>query len=211
MFEFRNISIGFGGMNVLKDLSIQLTPGDRVGLIGGNGSGKSTLINIATGFLIPQRGQILLDGKLLTGMPAWQYARKGIRRSFQSVRLLPNVPLQDQFKAEVQDIKTLRSLLQETTLVKYLNQFPSEIPLPIQRKAEVVRALIANPRYLFLDEPCAGLTNSELSDFAVFLSNHVPVDCGLIVVEHRRDLIEMVAKRLIILDSAAESSQASHA
>ena len=211
MFEFRKISISFGGINVLRDLSIQICPGDRVGLTGGNGSGKSTLINIATGFLIPQSGQILLDGKLLTGMPAWQYARKGIRRSFQSVRLLQNVPLQDQFKADVHDIKTLRSLLQESTLAKYLNQFPSEIPLPIQRKVEVVRALIANPRYLFLDEPCAGLTNSELTAFAVFLSNHVPVDCGLIVVEHRRDLINMVAKRLITLDSNAQDWQTSHA
>ena len=171
MFEFRKISIGFGGIHVLRDLSIQIHPGDRVGLTGGNGSGKSTLINIATGFLIQQSGQILLGGKSLTGMPAWQYAREGIRRSFQSVRLLPNVPLQDQFKAEVHDIKTLCTLLQESTLAKYLNQFPSEIPLPIQRKAEVVRALIANPRYLFLDEPCAGLTNSELTDFAAFLSN----------------------------------------
>ena len=211
MFEFRKISIRFGGMNVLRDLSIQICPGDRVGLTGGNGSGKSTLINIATGFLIPQSGQILLDGKLLTGMPAWQYAREGIRRSFQSVRLLPNVPLQDQFKADVHDIKTLRSLLQESTLAKYLNQFPSEIPLPIQRKVEVVRALIANPRYLFLDEPCAGLTNSELTAFAVFLTNHVPVDCGLILVEHRRDLIKMVAKRVVTLDSDDQGSQASHA
>ena len=82
---------------------------------------------------------------------------------------------------------------------------------PIQRKAEVVRALIANPRYLFLDEPCAGLTNSELTAFAVFLSNHVPVDCGLIVVEHRHDLINMVAKRLITLDGNAQGSQTSHA
>ena len=211
MFEFRKISIRFGGMNVLRDLSIQIRPGDRVGLTGGNGSGKSTLINIATGFLIPQSGQILLDGKLLTGMPAWQYAREGIRRSFQSVRLLPNVPLQDQFKAEVHDVKILRGLLQESTLAKYLKQFPSEIPLPIQRKAEVVRALIANPRYLFLDEPCAGLTNSELTAFAVFLTNHVPVDCGLIVVEHRRDLIKMVAKRVVTLDSNDQGSQASHA
>ena len=211
MFEFRKISISFGGINVLRDLSIQICPGDRVGLTGGNGSGKSTLINIATGFLIPQSGQILLDGKLLTGMPAWQYAREGIRRSFQSVRLLPNVPLQDQFKAEVHDIKTLRTLLQESTLAKYLKQFPSEIPLPIQRKAEVVRALIANPRYLFLDEPCAGLTNSELTAFAVFLTNHVPVDCGLILVEHRRDLIKMVAKRVVTLDSDDQGSQASHA
>ena len=211
MFEFRKISISFGGINVLRDLSIQICPGDRVGLTGGNGSGKSTLINIATGFLIPQSGQILLDGKLLTGMPAWQYAREGIRRSFQSVRLLQNVPLQDQFKADVHDIKTLRSLLQESTLAKYLNQFPSEIPLPIQRKVEVVRALIANPRYLFLDEPCAGLTNSELTAFAVFLSNHVPVDCGLIVVEHRLDLIKMVAKRVVTLDSNDQGSQTSHA
>jgi len=211
MFEFHNISIGFGGINVLTDFSIQLHPDDRVGMIGGNGSGKSTFINIATGYLMPQSGQILLDGKLLTGKPAWQYAREGIRRSFQHVRLIPNVLLKDQFRGEIYDVKMLRSLLQETQLEKFLNQFPNEIPLPIQRKAEVVRALIANPRYLFLDEPCAGLTDAELNAFAIFLSNHVPDDCGLIVVEHRRDLIEMVAKRLITLDSNSQDLQASDA
>ncbi len=205
MFELRRITKSFGGVHVLDDISIVLKPGDRVGLSGGNGTGKSTLINIATGFLAPSSGQILLDGHSLNDQPPWKYARAGIRRSFQTSRLVPTLTVRDQFRFETCDPARRRQLVAHSALEDVLDLFPFQVPLPVLRKIEVVRALLADPRVLFLDEPSAGLSGEELSAFARFLSRNVSGDAALLIVEHRQDLMRVLVDEIVTLEGHVPS------
>ncbi len=203
MLEMLNISMSFGGIQVLRDISLTLESGARIGLTGGNGTGKSTLVNIATGFLRPTSGHIKLDGKRIDTEPAWKFARKGIRRSFQTSRMQPSVPLREQFMGAGRKPANLTKMLEASKLTQYLSKFPSEIPLPALRKAEVIRALISSPKVLFLDEPSAGLSQSELNQFAEFLHRFVDDRTALVIVEHRIDLM----MKLVLVVYCLENQQ----
>lgn len=193
MFEISGVSKSFGGSSVLNDVSFQLQVGDRFGLTGGNGSGKSTLINIVTGYVEPDSGQVFLNGEDLSRQPAWKISRAGIRRSFQTSRMLPTTTMRYQFCIEGTRGAIDLALIDAAGLTPYLDHFPSEVPLPLLRKAEVVRALLAKPKVLFLDEPSAGLTSEELIEFGNFLNAHLPLSTALVLVEHRLDLMRHVS------------------
>ena len=157
--------------------------------------GKSTLINIATGFLTPDSGHIQINQQILTDRPAWAFALAGIQRTFQSTRFLKTTNLEEQLllAARVPQSKIrLTKLIKLSGLQASLHLFPDEIPLPLLRKAEVIRALAANPDVLFLDEPSAGLTIDELDQFSMFLKQQLGQNMALVVVEHRLDFMAMV-------------------
>lgn len=193
MLEITGISKCFGGSLVLKDISLHLRAGDRLGLTGSNGSGKSTLVNIVTGYIEADTGRVTLDAVDLTRKPAWKIARTGIRRSFQSTRMLQSATMSHQFRVEMNTTPQGSALVDAAGLTPYLDHFPSEVPLPILRKAEVVRALLSTPKVLFLDEPSAGLTSEELIEFADFLNVHMSRSTALVLVEHRIDLMRRVS------------------
>ena len=195
MFECNDIRKSFGGIDVLEGVNLTLKPGDRIGLSGGNGSGKSTLINIATGFVAADSGALSLDGKPYHRLPPWRVARLGIRRTFQSVRLQPSAPLGEQLYDENTDAQTRADMLQDSGVNAYLDRFPAQAPAPVLRKAEVVRALLAKPRLLFLDEPSAGLDAAELETLGVFLNRWAQGALILVIVEHRRDLMDMTVRQ----------------
>lgn len=202
MFELNRITKSFDGVRVLQDVSLVLRPGDRVGLTGGNGTGKSTLINIATGFLEPSSGRITLDGQSLNGLPPWKFSRLGIRRSFQTARLIPTVTVRDQFRIgnAVGNLHRGRALIEKCGLSEFLDLFPFEVPLPVLRKVEVVRALLADPAVMFLDEPSAGLSPAELTSFARFISENLHDKTALMIVEHRQDLMRLLVENIVTLD-----------
>jgi branched-chain amino acid transport system ATP-binding protein len=193
MLEITGVSKSFGGSSVLNDVSLQLHASDRLGLTGGNGSGKSTLINIVTGYVEPDAGQVVLNGVDLSKQPAWKIARAGVRRSFQTSRMLSVTTMRNQFCIEENSGAIDLALIDAAGLTPYLDHFPSEVPLPLLRKAEVVRALLAKPKILFLDEPSAGLTSEELIGFGNFLNAHLPPTTVLVLVEHRLDLMRQVS------------------
>jgi ABC-type branched-subunit amino acid transport system ATPase component len=193
MFEITGVSKSYGGSLVLNDVSLQLRSGDRLGLTGGNGSGKSTLINIVTGYVEPDAGRVVLNGEDLSKQPAWKISRAGIRRSFQTSRMLPTTTMRHQFCIERNRCAIDLALIDAAGLSPYLDHFPSEVPLPLLRKAEVVRALLAKPKVLFLDEPSAGLTSEEMIEFGNFMNAHLPPSTALVLVEHRLDLMRHVS------------------
>ncbi len=199
MFELVNIHKSFGGIAVLEGVNLALKPGLRLGLTGGNGSGKSTLINIATGFVQADRGGLSLDGKKQPKLRAWQLARRGIRRTFQGVRMQPACPLGEQLCAQNTPAATRRKMLRDSGIAAYLHRFPDQVPAPVLRKAEVVRALLAGPKVLFLDEPSAGLDADELTKLGAFLNRWTAPSLALVIVEHRRDLMAMTVERLVEL------------
>ncbi len=206
MFECAGIGKSFGGIGVLEGVDLRLKPGARIGLTGGNGAGKSTLINIATGFIRPDHGVLRLDGKPYQGRPPWHIARLGIRRTFQSLRMAQSLPLGEQLRDPGAGAPTRREMLRDSGVAAYLDRFPDQAPAPVLRKAEVVRALLANPRVLFLDEPSAGLDRAELESLGAFLNRWTQPALILVIVEHRRDLMDRTVNRLFELRSGRLSS-----
>ena len=194
MFELSNIVKSFGGIKVLHGLSLKMKKGERIGLSGGNGVGKSTLLNIATGFTFVDSGKIWCDGTEISGLPPWKFARIGVRRSFQDVRMYPTLTIQEQFFVKKNVIEENFELIAEADLVPFLHLFPDDVPLPVLRKVEVVRALLSKPKIIYLDEPSTGFSNDELSKFSVYLNNFVDKTTTIVIVEHRLDLIKEVAE-----------------
>ena len=195
MLELKSVKKSFGGINVFEKLTFQLEKGERVGLTGGNGTGKSTLINLATGFLLPDEGEINFGNLSLLNLKPWQIAKLGVRRNFQSVRLSDSLVLKDQFFVSDQKILDNLEMIEVSGIKEFLDRFPSECPLPILRKMEVLRALLSCPSVLFLDEPSAGFSRTELNEFSQFLIQYIPTSTSLVIVEHRTELMELVCTK----------------
>ena len=192
MLELRGLKKLFNGISVLNGVNISFQKGTKIGLSGGNGTGKSTLLNIATGFLTPDEGSIILNGDNITHFEAWKLSRLGVKRTFQKVRFNEALILKEQLHTSDAIIKRNVDMLKDAGLIDYLYAFPNEVPLPILRKVEVIRALLERPRYLFLDEPSAGMAATDLHEFGEFLTEYIDANICLVVVEHRLELMKKI-------------------
>ena len=190
MLELKGLKKLFDGITVLNGVDISFQLGTKIGLSGGNGTGKSTLLNIATGFLTPDEGAIILNGDNITHFEAWKISRLGVKRTFQKVRFNDALILKEQLYTNDEIIKKSRYMLEGTGIIDYLYSFPNEVPLPILRKIEVIRALLDRPKYLFLDEPSAGMAATDLHNFGEFLTEYIDANICLVVVEHRLELMK---------------------
>ena len=190
MLELKGLKKLFTGITVLNGVDISIKQGTKIGLSGGNGTGKSTLLNIATGFLTPEEGAIILNGNNITHFEAWKFARLGVKRTFQKVRFNEALILKEQLYTNNEIIKKNRDMLEGAGIIDYLYSFPNEVPLPILRKIEVIRALLDRPKYLFLDEPSAGMAAPDLHNFGEFLTEYIDANICLVVVEHRLELMK---------------------
>ena len=192
MLELKGLKKLFGGITVLNDIDISFQRGNKIGLSGGNGTGKSTLLNIATGFLTVEEGAVILNGDNITHFEAWKLSRLGVKRTFQKVRFNEALILKDQLYTSDDVIKRNLHMVEGAGIIDYLYCFPNEVPLPILRKIEVMRALLSRPKYLFLDEPSAGMAATDLHDFGEFLKNYIDAETCLVVVEHRLELMKKI-------------------
>ena len=192
MLELKGLKKLFDGISVLNGVDISFQQGTIIGLSGGNGTGKSTLLNIVTGFLTPEEGAIILNGKNITHLEAWKFSRFGVKRTFQKVRFNEALILKEQLYTNDEIIKKNRYMLEEAGIIDYMYSFPNEVPLPILRKIEVIRALLDRPKYRFLDEPSAGMAATDLHNFGEFLKEYIDADICLVVVEHRLELMKKI-------------------
>ncbi len=190
MLELKGLKKLFDGITVLNGVDISFQMGTKIGLSGGNGAGKSTLLNIATGFLTPDEGSIILNGDNITYFEAWKISRLGVKRTFQKVRFNDALILKEQLYTNDEIVKKSRYMLEGAGIIDYLYSFPNEVPLPILRKIEVIRALLDRPKYLFLDEPSAGMAATDLHNFGEFLTEYIDANICLVVVEHRLELMK---------------------
>ena len=192
MLELKGLKKVFGGITVLDDIDISFQRGNKIGLSGGNGTGKSTLLNIATGFLTAEEGAVILNGDDITHFEAWKLSRLGVKRTFQKVRFNEALILKEQLYTSDDIIKRNLHILEGADIIDYLYSFPNEVPLPILRKIEVIRALLNRPKYLFLDEPSAGMASTDLHNFGEFLTEYIDANICLVVVEHRLELMKKI-------------------
>ncbi len=217
------VSLSFGGLQVLHDISLVMRPGEITGLIGPNGAGKTSFFNCLTGIYSPQRGRIQLGDKRLENVPPPGRAALGFSRSFQHVALCPELTIienvmiglhrqstagwLDAFlplsfgKAErARNREQAMSALARLGIAHVANESPSQLPPGVLRLAEIARAIAGSPTVLLLDEPAAGLNSVETHDLAMALKKLRSPDLVLVVVEHDMDLIMDVCDTLHVLN-----------
>jgi len=210
LLEVRSVSKHFGGFTALSEVSLEIAPGERFGLIGPNGSGKTTLINCISGTLRNESGSIVFDGEELSGLPAYQRTRRGIARSFQvprpfaSMSVLENllVPYEyvehlKQADAGKQAMDILRRIGLEDKAGTPSNQL-SQVEL---RKLELARAMAARPRLLISDEAMAGLSGSEVDEVLKILFELNAAGITVIMIEHIMHAVMRFSQRVVCLDA----------
>lgn len=198
----------FGGVTSVDGVSLQVTPGEILGLIGPNGSGKTTLLNLISGLERPDGGALILAGRDATSLSAHARARSGIARSFQAPRLAPGLSLLDNLAAArlgagAGTLAAARgeamTLLRQLELEPAARQLPAVLSPSLLRRAEIARALALQPRALLLDEPAAGLTPAEQGELAERLRRIAADGMALVIVEHNMPFLMGLADRLICL------------
>ena len=217
--EIAGLSVSYGGVTALEDVSLQVEPGEVVGLIGPNGAGKTTLIDAVTGFTRPRCGSVLLGGQDVTsGHPA-QLARRGLGRSFQSLELFEDMTVEENLLAAVDGQDAIayltglvrpgkhelnaaaRAAIEEFGLGEYLALLPSELPAGRRRLVALARAVSARPSVLLLDEPAAGLDSAETRAIGGLIRRLADVwGMAVLLVEHDTDLVFSICDRVVVLD-----------
>ncbi len=205
--EIRGLTCRYGQVTALNSVDLTVSAGSVAALIGPNGAGKSTLIDSVTGFVRPSAGTILVSGRDLTGLPAREVARRGVRRSFQQDRAIPDLTIDQYMRFAV--AYSQRDGLSRAELAELLAFFDcpgpdvriSEVDVGTRRLIEVAGAVAARPEIVLLDEPAAGLAATESMDLAARLSQ-IPDRFGpaVLLVEHDMAMVGAAATHVVVLD-----------
>jgi len=205
-----DVSVEFSGLRALDGVSLTVSPGEILGLIGPNGSGKTTLINAITGQVPLAGGKIFRGGQELTGLTPREVALRGIARSFQVVRLFNNLTVAENVEAAAlahgQKRRTARDkahkLLAEFGLEERVEDLASVLSYGDKRRVEIARALAADPTFLLLDEPAAGMNDAETAALLSILEDLPQTrGLGLLIIDHDMGLIMRLCRRLHVLAS----------
>ena len=210
----------FEALEALTDLQLDVQDGDILGLIGPNGSGKTTFFNVLTGVDPPSSGSIQFNGNEIGGLKPRAIIAQGIARTFQNLRLfhrmtvfdnvwvaqhsLPEVSVRELIFAR-RDSETKRrdcvlDLLERTGLVDRRGDLAASLPLADQRRLELARALVRDPKLLLLDEPAGGMTPAETEDMAALIRDVAVPSRACIIVEHKMDMISALCDRICVLN-----------
>jgi ABC-type branched-subunit amino acid transport system ATPase component len=194
----------FDGVVALNDVSLEVTEGEIVGLIGPNGSGKTTLLNIASGVNRPTEGRLVIGGVDATGRRANQFAKLGVGRTFQQIRLFSDMTVFENVVvgavARREDRRRVPELLERLNLDEAANRLAVTLSYGDQRRVEIARALAGNPRFLLLDEPAAGMNEVE-SDalLATIQAIRQEQGCAVLIVDHDLRLMMRLCERIHVL------------
>ena len=207
VLEADGISVAFGGVQALKDVSLSLEPGEQVGLIGSNGSGKSTLLNVISGSLRPDSGRVRLLSRDVSRSAPHVRAQRGLARTFQDLKLFERLSVRDHLRVGREGSRTRSAPSDETLLAGLgLSGFEESrtdvVGFGLRRSVEIARALAAGPRVLLLDEPAAGLNTEETERLAEALRTLVRDEgIALLLIEHNVGFVMNVCDRVVALDS----------
>ena len=224
--EVRGLAKTFGGLRAVDDVSFEVPAGGLSALIGPNGSGKTTLFNLITNLYRPDAGEVRLFGAAMADAADWRIAASGVVRTFQTARVFPGMTAFENVLAGAhrhlrvgawqqmlwlsrarEEERALQAqaeaLLELVGLAQFRDTAATDLPMGAQKLLEVVRALMAKPRLLLLDEPAAGLNDGETAELALLLRAVRDSGVTLLVVEHNMSLVMGVADEVIVLDAGA--------
>ncbi len=206
MLEVRGLSKSFAGVRALSDVSFVLHRGETLSLIGPNGSGKTTLVNLVTGVIRPDAGAVFLNGEAITGNAPQMVARKGIARTFQNIRLFETMSVADNVRLaalDVADDPRARAfeLLTDLGLADVAQTPAGELAYGRRRRVEIARAVALAPSVLLLDEPTAGMNETESADLADILGQlKARFGLSLLVIEHDQAFVRNLSDRVLVLN-----------
>lgn len=210
------VSRSFQGIQALREVDLEVGRREVVGLIGPNGAGKTTLVNCITGFDLPDSGSVMVDGSDVTTWKATRRARAGIARSFQQGHLFGGLSVRENVEVAALGVggsagearRRAEGILDLLQLTGEAEQPAGRLPHGLAMKLGVARALATDPRYMLLDEPAAGLSDTELPAFiAVLRSLADSHDRGVLIIDHNMALIMEVCNRLCVLDGGRVIAQ----
>ncbi len=234
LLEVRDVVMQFGGLKALDRISIDVMPGTVHGLIGPNGSGKSTTMNVLTGIYTPTSGDVLFEGRSITGLTSPEIAGAGIARTFQNVQLFSEltcienimVGLHHTYTATMADVAIATpqatreeahaearavSLLRFVGLETLANEEARNLPYGKQRLLEIARALALDPKLLLLDEPAAGLTAPDIVELIDIIRKIKAHGITMVLIEHHMDVVMGVCDRVTVLDFGQKIAEGSPA
>jgi branched-chain amino acid transport system ATP-binding protein len=209
LLEARGLQVHFGGVRAVDGVDLVVSKGEILGLIGPNGAGKTTLVNALSGFQKPTAGTVRMNGRDVTGLSPHRLARRGLARTFQSVRLFPGLTVLENVELGGVGVgmrrpaarKWARELLERMKLADMADLYGVGLPHGLERRLGIVRALAAKPSFLLLDEPAAGLNEQESDELVGSLTLiRDDFSCALVVIEHDMRLIMRLCERIQVLD-----------
>ena len=220
LLEIKHIYKNFGGVKAISDFSLEANPGEIHGIIGPNGAGKTTIFNTISGVYTADQGTVILNGQDITKLPQYKITRLGMGRTFQNIRLfkgldvLENIlcafdpqskynlaggllPTPRRFSEEKRGRELAHKYLREVGMDAYAEERPENLSYGSQRKIEIARALMCNPKVLLLDEPAAGLTPTEVNELTDLIKK-ISQEFGfaILLIEHRLDLVMSISDKI---------------
>jgi branched-chain amino acid transport system ATP-binding protein len=224
MLQVSGLTKYFGGLGAVKSFDLELKQGDLAGLIGPNGAGKTTVFNMITGIYVPTSGEIQFSGNSVVGLEPFEITRMGIARTFQNIRLFPNLSVLDNVRIAYhphsgyglsdsifrnRKFESKESELTERAL-DFLGIFGLEgiqneeaknLPYGEQRRVEIARALACDPQLLLLDEPAAGMNPKEIQELMELIHFiHDRFDLTILLIEHQMRVVMGICEYITVMD-----------
>jgi branched-chain amino acid transport system ATP-binding protein len=223
VLKLENVTMQFGGVVALNDVSFDIKKQEILGLIGPNGAGKTTVFNVITGVYQVTKGDIFFEGKSLKGIKRYKITNSGIARTFQNIRLwgdmtaLENVVtatdthkksgllsglfgLPISRREEKRDKQKAQEILDFIGIGEYSDRLAKNLPYGVQRRLEIARALGTNPKLLLLDEPAAGFNPAEKVELAKTIRKIRDAGYTVLLIEHDMSLVMGVSDRVVVID-----------
>jgi branched-chain amino acid transport system ATP-binding protein len=220
--EVRDVTVRFGGITALENVSLEVRRGEVLGVIGPNGAGKTTLFNVISGFVRADAGTMRWEGAALEKIGPHQLAELGIARTLQGVGLFPKLTVLENVMVGAErfrrarratallalprsdrDERALRdralAMLARLGCEDAAERLPGTLPFAVQKQVALARALVAEPSLLLLDEPAGGLSSDELTQLGELIRT-LGRDAAVMLVEHHMDLVMSVCDRVVVLD-----------
>jgi branched-chain amino acid transport system ATP-binding protein len=220
LLETRGLTVRYGGLAANDDVSLNVEPGQLVGLIGPNGAGKTTFIDAITGFTATSSGSITFDGSDFAGVSPSERAHRGLARTFQSLELFEDLSVRDNLLVAAErprwysalldllrpgrtadiDLENVERSIAALELSEFAERLPSDLSHGQRKLIGVARALAANPKLLLLDEPAAGLDTAESQHLGALLRQFVEHGTAIFLVDHDMGLVLNVCDYIYVLD-----------
>jgi branched-chain amino acid transport system ATP-binding protein len=213
--DVSGLSVSFGGLRAVRELSFSVAEGEILGLIGPNGAGKTTVFNLVTGFLRPTAGDVRLDGKSLVGLRPHAVARRGAARTFQIVRPFPRLSVRENVALAAflrhrarRDAEARADAVLERVGLAHRAELPAgQLTLVDQKRLEVAKALATGPRLLLLDEPMGGLNPAEVDQAAALVARIRDDGVTIVLVEHVMKAIMSISDRVVVMNQGAKIAE----
>lgn len=224
LLQVSDLSMQFGGLRAVDQVAFEVEAKQIVAIIGPNGAGKTTLFNCISGFYCPTGGRVMMAGEEITGNPSHKIARKGLVRTFQNIRLFKSMTVVENLmvaqhtrvnsnllsglfksrnyrKREQQALERAHYWLERVGLLEFANREAGNLAYGQQRRLEIARCMVLEPKLLLLDEPAAGLNPRETSELdQLILALREENNLSILLIEHDMKLVMGISDHIVVLD-----------